>query len=65
MAATDDRERPERHTGREHWTTIVLQERGDGTWLATQSGVPVEGTGETAAAAATEYCRRVEAGAHE
>jgi len=48
------------HTHRKHWTTIVLEEQDDGTWLATQGGVGVEGTGETAAAAATEYCRKVE-----
>jgi hypothetical protein len=52
----------EPHTFREQWTTIVLRERDDGTWLATQSGVGVEGTGDTAAAAATDYCRKVEDG---
>jgi len=45
---------------REHWTTIVLTECDDGTWIATQSGVSIEGTGETAASAATNYCRQVE-----
>lgn len=49
----------------ERWTTIVLQEEDSGRWLATQEGVPVEGHGETAAAAATEYCRKVSEGTHE
>jgi hypothetical protein len=50
----------ERH--RTHWTTIVLEERRDGSWRATQRGVPVEGRAETAAAAAGAYCRKVENG---
>jgi hypothetical protein len=50
----------ELHTFREHWTTIVLKERDDDTWLATQQGVDIEGTGDTAAAAATDYCRKVD-----
>jgi len=49
----------------ERWTTIILQEQDSGRWLATQEDVPVEGHGETAAAAATEYCRKVSEGAHE
>jgi hypothetical protein len=47
---------------RTHWTTIVLEECRDGSWRATQRGVPVEGRAETAAAAAGAYCRKVEAG---
>lgn len=46
------------------WTTIVLDEREDGEWRATQHGIDVEGRGETAALAAADYCRRVE-GANE
>jgi len=62
MGASDDAERTvELARHRKHWTTIVLEERDDGEWLATQGGVPVEGHGETAAAAAAEYCRKVEA----
>jgi|GEM_PF-1444973 len=45
---------------RTHWTTIVLEECSDGSWRATQRGVPVEGRAETAAAAAATYCRNVE-----
>lgn len=45
-------------------TTVVLEERGD-EWLATQGGIPVEGRGETAAAAAAAYCRKIEEGRHE
>lgn len=43
---------------RRQWTTIVL-EADDGGWRATQTGVDVEGRGETAADAAADYCRRV------
>ncbi|PSQ01953.1 hypothetical protein BRC95_11535 [Halobacteriales archaeon QS_5_68_33] len=56
--------RSEREPGggvaRRHWTTIVLEERDDGAWRATQRGVPVEGRAKTAAAAAAAYCRKVE-----
>jgi len=44
---------------RSHLTTIVLEERGDGSWRATQHGVSVAGHGGTAAAAAAAYCRAV------
>lgn len=44
----------------ERTTTIVLEGRADGTWHATQRGVDVHGYGDTAAAAAAAYCRRVE-----
>jgi len=47
---------------RKRWTTIVLEEQADGGWLATQTGVSVEGHGTTAADAAAEYCRRVAEG---
>lgn len=40
------------------WTTIVLEERGDG-WRATQTGVAAVGYGATAADAAAAYCRRI------
>lgn len=43
-------------------TTIALYESNDGRWLATQRGVDVSGHGETAAEAATDYCRRIDAG---
>lgn len=43
---------------RRRWTTIVLEEHGDG-WRATQTGVDVEGRGATAADAAAAYCRRI------
>jgi hypothetical protein len=49
-------------TGRNHWTTIVLEECNDGEWVATQTGVDVEGRGETAAQAATRYCRAIAEG---
>lgn len=42
-------------------TTILLTERDSNHWLATQGGVPVEGRGESAAEAAAEYCRKVDA----
>jgi len=49
---------------RRHMTTVVLEER-EGEWLATQGGIPVEGRGETAAAAAAAYCRKIDDGVHE
>ena len=53
------RDRTTLHTYRQHWTVIILEEQDDGDWLATQGGVPVEGYGDTAAAAAAEYCRKI------
>ncbi|MFC6864564.1 hypothetical protein ACFQGE_13995 [Halomicroarcula sp. GCM10025817] len=41
-------------------TTVVLEERPDGGWVATQTDIPVEGRGETAAEAATNYCRQID-----
>lgn len=41
-------------------TTISLYESDDGRWRATQRGVGAVGYGETAAEAATAYCRRVD-----
>lgn len=41
-------------------TTIVLETNADGEWRASQPGVDVAGRGETAALAASAYCRRVE-----
>lgn len=41
------------------WTTVVLEQRDDGEWRATQAGVDCEGRGETAASAAAAYCRRI------
>lgn len=57
-------QRPVR-TRRKRWTTIVLEERDDGEWLATQTGVSVEARGTTAADAAAEYCRQVAEGPDE
>lgn len=45
---------------RRRTTTIVLEETDDGDWHATQRGVDVHGYGETAAAAAAAYCRRID-----
>ena len=50
---------------RRHMTTVLLEERSDGEWLATQGGIPVEGRGQTAAEAAAEYCRKIDDGVHE
>lgn len=47
-------------TNLRHLTTVVLEERGDGEWLATQTGVSVEGYGATAAEAAANYCRKID-----
>lgn len=40
-------------------TLIELRECDDGSWVATQRGVAVEGTGDTGARAAMEYCRKI------
>lgn len=48
------------HSTTRHFTTVVLEERPDGVWVATQTGIPVEGRGQTAAEAATTYCRRID-----
>lgn len=43
------------------WTTIVLESNEHDEWRASQHGVDVTGRGETAALAAADYCRRLEA----
>jgi len=69
MGATYDdetiRDRGGRDSHRKHWTTIVLEERPGGGWRATQTGIGVEGHGETAADAAAAYCRRISGTADE
>lgn len=61
MDSTHDIDRNgDRSVRRTHSTTIVLEDRDDGVWLATQGGVPIEGHGESAAEAAAEYCRKIE-----
>lgn len=42
-------------------TLIELRQDADGEWTATQLGVETVGTGETAALAAMQYCRRIAA----
>lgn len=49
----------EDHTAQTGRTLLELHEREDGTWRATQTDVEVEGTGETAALAAMDYCRKI------
>ncbi|MFC7141496.1 hypothetical protein ACFQMA_16865 [Halosimplex aquaticum] len=58
MSSTLDEMTEADHT-RRHMTTLLLEERDD-EWVVTQGGVDVEGTGRTAAAAAADYCRRIE-----
>lgn len=53
---TDRHSDQQRRTGR---TLIELTEREDGTWVATQPDIDVEGTGETGALAAMDYCRAI------
>lgn len=47
------------HTCQTHWTTIVLAEQDDGTWVATKDGADVECQGTTAGDAATAYCSQI------
>jgi hypothetical protein len=46
---------------RRHLTTVILEEIGEDSWRATQTGVDVEGVGDSAAEAATEYCAKISA----
>lgn len=55
----------EKHERRRGRTIIDLKQQRDGEWVATQHDVPVSGSGETAAKAALDYCRRIAEGAHE
>ncbi|WP_123536876.1 hypothetical protein [Halosimplex salinum] len=56
LAETDSTD----HT-RRHMTTLLIEERGDGHWIVTQGGVDLEGHGTTAAEAAADYCRQIDA----
>ncbi len=49
----------EKHTTQTGRTLLQLNEQSDGTWTATQMDIELEGTGETAALAAMDYCRKV------
>jgi hypothetical protein len=51
----------EKHSHRRGHTMIELHQRDDNTWVATQLDMDIEGTGETGALAAMEYCRKVAA----
>jgi hypothetical protein len=44
---------------KQKWTILHLKQRGDGTWVATQDGVDMRGTGESAPRAARAYCDRL------
>lgn len=59
MSSTLDETTGTDHT-RRHMTTLLLEDRGDDGWVVTQGGVDVEGEGPTAAAAAADYCRRID-----
>lgn len=39
-------------------TSIELRQRDDGSWVATQRGVAVEGAGDTSTPAAMERCHK-------
>lgn len=58
--STDDG-RQDQPTCRRGRTLIELRQDADGEWTATQLGVETVGTGETAALAAMQYCRRIAA----
>jgi len=59
MATESEREIVEEHATQRGRTLLELTRRDDGTWIATQRDVDLEGTGETGALAAMEYCRKV------
>ena len=60
MAFTEDVDHSITHRGR---TLLELYQRDDGTWIVTQLDVEIEGTGETGALAAMDFCRKVAEGA--
>jgi hypothetical protein len=55
----------EKHEQKRGRTLLELEQQPDGTWLATQYDMNVEGTGETGALAAMDYCRKIAEGIHE
>ncbi|MFC6721120.1 hypothetical protein [Halobacteriaceae bacterium SHR40] len=59
MSTEARREIVEEHTTERGRTLLELTQRDDGTWVATQRDVDLEGTGETGALAAMDYCRKV------
>ena len=59
MATESRREIVEEHATQRNRTLLEFTRRDDGTWVATQQDVDLEGTGETGALAAMEYCRKV------
>jgi len=63
MASTDE-SMVEKHTAQRARTLIELRQRDDGSWVATQQDVDVEGTGETGTLAAMDYCRQLAEGRH-
>ncbi|SDJ52802.1 hypothetical protein SAMN05216226_104245 [Halovenus aranensis] len=62
MASTEEHSIVDEHTTQPVRTLIELRQRDDGTWVASQMDVDVEGTGETGALAAMDYCRWMAAG---
>lgn len=64
MACTEDQSIVEKHTPQKVPTLLELRQLEDGSWVATQMNVDVEGTGETGALAAIDYCRKFVEGQH-
>lgn len=59
MSIESRRDIVEAHATQRGRTLLELTQRDDGTWVATQVDVDLEGTGETGALAAMDYCRKV------
>lgn len=55
----------EKHETQRGRTLLELTSGSGGQWTATQHTVDIEGTGETAALAAMDYCRKIARGNHE
>lgn len=59
MVPLEDNPTAEGHSTQTARTLIELRQRDDGTWLATQPDVGIDGTGETGALAVMDYCRQI------
>lgn len=65
MVSTGNQSVVEKHTTQKVRTLLELRQRDDGSWVATQMDVDVEGTGETGTLAAMDYCRKLAEGEHQ
>ena len=60
--STDPTDVVDQHIQQRGRTLIDLKQLDDGTWIATQMDIEIEGTGVTGALALMDYCRKVSEG---